>query len=192
MITPGLKKLNRIYMSCSYLEIQTPVDVWESILKLHPVDPHEIFFEPFAGENSLYDQVECLEKHWTEITRGKCVFQFDKELTNRITCIYTNPPYMCPLKDKKGNIKVRNAVYYFLEYFMTHFVSLERIGFIMNMACFSSLTPKRLEKLKQLGFTISNIVTFNCNYWYGLQLFVLFDKKGSKCFQHIEKTFLRT
>ena len=74
---------------------------------------------------------------------------------------------------------------------MTKLKNLKTIGFIMNMKCFNSLTPKRLKTLNDLGFTISSITLFNCNYWYGLQLFVLFDKNSNTCFKYIEKTFTK-
>ena len=176
-------------MNLSYNDIQTPKEVWTEILNRCPIHDDEVFYEPFAGEKSLYNQVLTNKKYYTEINEDLDVFNFDYKLNNDITTIYTNPPYKCNIPDKKGNIKPRNAVYYFLAYFMTHFVSLKKIGFIMNMKCFNSITPKRLKKLNDFGFTISSITMFNCDFWYGLQLFVLFDKQPNICFKYIENVF---
>ena len=174
-----------------YEAIQTPITVWESILKMNPIEKDNIFLEPFAGENSLFDLVECIEKDWCEITKGKNIFDYDFQKSN-VTCIYTNPPYVADIPNKKGEFKSRNSVYYFLELFMNKLTKLKKIGFIMNMKCFNSLTPKRLAKLKKIGFTITNITLFNCNFWYGLQLFVLFERDSTnKSFQYIENVFTR-
>ena len=173
----------------SYLDIQTKPDVWTKLLELNPIDKDAIFFEPFRGEGSLYNQVDCPVKFWSEIEENKNVFDFQEK--NDITCIYTNPPYRCSIPNKKGIFKERNAVYFFVEYFMTNYPNLKKIGFIMNQACFSSFTPKRLKKLNDLGFTISTMTLFNCNYWYGLQVFVIFDKNENTCYKYIEKTFMK-
>jgi hypothetical protein len=49
-----------------YFDIQTPPEVWSELLKLNPIDKEAIFFEPFCGESSLYNQIEN-EKYWCEI-----------------------------------------------------------------------------------------------------------------------------
>jgi hypothetical protein len=173
----------------SYEEIQTPFDVWFDLLRLNPIDKDAVFFEPFKGLGNLYNQVETNKKYWCEITKGKDVFDF--EFKDEIEIIYTNPPYLCSIPNKKGIFKERNAVYFFMEYFMTNYRNLKKIGFIMNQSCFSSFTPKRLKKLNDLGFTISTMTLFNCNYWFGLQYFVVFDKNENTCYKYIEKTFLK-
>lgn len=176
--------------SLSYVDIQTNSDVWVELLKLNPISPTEYFFEPFKGEGTLYDLIPNENKEWCEITKERDIFQYDFE-NSKANVVYTNPPYACSIPNKKGIFKTRNSVYYFLELFMTKLTHLKKIGFIMNMSCFSSLTPKRLQKLKQLGFTIANITMFNCSYWYGLQLFVVFDRNENTCFKYIEKNFTK-
>lgn len=172
----------------SFEDIQTPSEVWTKLLELNPIDPDEVFYEPFRGTGNLFNQVTN-KKYWTEITEGKDVFDFNNK--NEITCIYTNPPYICSIPDKKGNFKEKNAVYFFMEYFITNYPNLKKIGFIMNMKCFNSFTPIRLSKLQKLGFTISSITMFNCNFWFGLNLFVVFDKDDNNCFKFIEKPFTK-
>jgi hypothetical protein len=173
----------------SYLDIQTPISVWVELLRLHPIDKNSIFFEPFKGLGNLYNQVETNKKYWCEIEENKNVFHFQEK--DNIDVIYTNPPYRCSIPNKKGIYKERNAVYFFMEYFMINYPNLKKIGFIMNQACFSSFTPKRLKKLNDLGFSISSITLFNCNYWYGLQYFVVFDKNENTRYKYIEKTFMK-
>jgi len=59
---------------------------------------------------------------------------------------------------------------------MKQFVSLNKIGFIINTACFQSLTPKRLKTLDELGFNITKIIVMNIQKWYGRYYFILFEK----------------
>jgi hypothetical protein len=84
---------------------------------------------------------------------------------------------------------LKNCCYYFLEYFMTNFVSLKRIGFILNNACFQSLTPKRLQTLDKLGFTITKIIVFNVQKWYGRYYFVVFEKCCDGFVDYLEEYF---
>ena len=168
----------------NYQEIQTPPDVWSEILKLNPIDENDVFLEPFAGECSLYNQVTNKNKDWCEITRDKDIFNYDFK-NSLVSCIYTNPPFKAMIKGK-----YKNSVYYFLEYFMIHFPKLEKIGFLINAKSFQSITPKRMAKLNSLGFYVCSITLLNCNYWYGLYYFILFDKQQTnKCIKVIEKTF---
>jgi tRNA G10 N-methylase Trm11 len=174
-------------LSLSNNFIQTPAEVWTEILKRCPIRKEEIFYEPFAGQKSLYNQIETNKKYYTEITEGLDVFDFSN---NDITTIYTNPPFKVELTNKKGITKPKNCIYYFLEYFATHFVSLNRIGFLINTSCFQSLTPKRLEKLDELGFNIKKIIVMNIQKWYGRYYFVLFEKQPTnKPVEYISKYF---
>lgn len=176
-------------MNCSYLDIQTPPDVWTKILELLPVRGDAIFLEPFKGEGSLYNQISC-EKDWCEITEGRDIFDYDCNKSN-VTTIYTNPPFKCELTNKKGQKVVKNSVYYFLEYFMMNLPLLEEIGFLINAKSFQSITPKRFIKLQKLGFYVHNIVVLNCNYWWGTYYFVLFKKYNTNFLIPIEETFVR-
>lgn len=176
-------------MNLDYLEIQTPPDVWTEILKLLPIRDDAIFLEPFKGQGSLYNQVTCL-KEWCEIEEGRDIFNYDCD-KSIVTTIYTNPPFKCEITNKKGQKVVKNAVYYFLEYFMEKITSLEEVGFLINAKSWNSITPKRLSKLQKLGFYIHNIIVLNCNYWYGTYYFVLFKKYNSNLIIPIEKTFLK-
>ena len=63
----------------NYLQIQTPKNVWIELLRLNPIDPNEIFFEPFAGEKSLLDLIDTNKKYWNEIEENKDVFDFKEK-----------------------------------------------------------------------------------------------------------------
>jgi hypothetical protein len=172
-----------------YMAIQTNTDVWKKILELNPIPSDAVFFEPFAGENTLFDLIETNNKEWTEITKGRNIFDYDF-LNSDVSCIYTNPPFKCDIPNKKGGLVYKNSCYFFLEYFMTKFKNLKTIGFLINAKSFCSLTPCRLTKLKKLGFEISSITILNTNYWFGVYYFVVFEKETTnKLVKIIEKTF---
>jgi hypothetical protein len=175
----------------NYLEIQTPPDVWKELLKLNPIDANEVFYEPFRGEGSLFNQVYCSIKLWSEIEEGKDVFNF--EFPNDVTCIYTNPPFKTNIKNKKGEMVYKNAIFYFLNYFVSMYPKLTTLGFLINANGFNSLTPYKLAKLAKQGFTISAITFLNTNYWYGGYYFCVFKKNNTnKADIHIiEKTFTK-
>lgn len=174
----------------NYMEIQTPIEVWTELLRLNPIDETEIFFEPFRGEGSLFNQVNTNTKYWTEIEEDKDVFDF--EYKNDITCIYTNPPFKALIPNKKGQKVYKNAVFYFLDYFVSMYPKLNTIGFLINANSFNALTPYRLARLKTKGFTISGITFLNTNYWYGSYYFVIFKRNNESANIHIiEKTFTK-
>lgn len=174
---------------CQYHEIQTSRDVWTKLLEINPITEQEIFFEPFAGDDTLYKQITN-KKYWCEITRGRDIFDFDFNSHQDITTVYTNPPYKVQIPNKKGEMVVKNSVFFFLEYLIDNLTNLKKIGFLINAKSFNALTPHRLAKLEKKGFTMSNITLLNTNYWFGIYYFVLFEKEQTnKPIKYIEKTF---
>jgi hypothetical protein len=175
----------------NYLQIQTPIDVWTELLKLNPIDKDEVFFEPFRGVGNLFNQVYCDVKFWCEIEEDRDVFNF--EFPNDVTCIYTNPPFKANIKNKKNETVYKNAIFYFLDYFVSMYPNLTTIGFLINANGFNSLTPYKLAKLAKQGFTISAITFLNTNYWYGSYYFCVFKKNnnGLAKINIIEKTFTK-
>lgn len=173
----------------NYLEIQTPSDVWKSILELNPINRDAIFLEPFAGENTLYGLVDTNKKDWCEITKGRNIFNYDFESSD-VSCIYTNPPFKSDIPDKKGNFKYKNCVFFFLDLFAKKLPKLNKIGFLINAKSFCSLTPNRLTQLKKNGFEMTAITVLNTNYWFGTYYFVVFERgQTNKLVKVIEKTF---
>lgn len=176
-------------LNCSYEMIQTPIEVWEYILNIFPIQSDRIFFEPFKGDGNLYNLINC-EKEWCELMQGKDIFDYDFKNSN-VTTLWTNPPFKSIITNK-NNIRstiAKNCVFYFLEKFMTELPKLNEIGFLINAKSFQSLTPKRLTKLNKLGFYIHNVVSLNIQKWYGLYYFVRFVKEPNNSFIPIWKYF---
>jgi hypothetical protein len=173
-----------------YMAIQTDPSIWTKLLELNPIHPDEVFLEPFSGENSLFDQVDTNNKQWCEITKGRDIFDYDFANSD-VTVLYTNPPFKSDIPNKKGIKSYKNCVFFFLEYFMKNLKHLKTIGFLINAKSFCSLTPNRLHKLEQLGFSISNITVLNTTLWYGCYYFILFEsRQTNKFIKIIPKTFI--
>lgn len=172
-----------------YLDIQTPIPIWDKLLELNPVSSEDVFFEPFSGEGNLFNLIKNDNKEFCEITKCKDIFDYDFE-SSKVSVVYSNPPFKADIPDKKGNKKYKNCVYYFLEMLMTRLKHLKKIGFLINAKSFCSLTPIRLAKLEKLGFSISNITIINTDVWYGCYYFVCFEKEQTnKPIKIIEKVF---
>jgi len=170
--------------TCSYEDIQTPIEVWKEILTKFPINENDIFFEPFKGEGNLYNQLTSNKKEYCEIKEDKNIFDYNF-VDSKVTTIYTNPPFKClvPITNKKKGIvqwKYKNCVYYFLHLFMTKCTHLHTVGFLINEKSFVSLTPKRLHELTKLGFYIHQIGVLNIQKWFGRYFFVLFKKSPSQ------------
>ena len=173
-----------------YMAIQTDPSIWSKLLELNPINPDAVFYEPFSGEGSLFDQIQTnTEKEWSEITKNRDVFDYDYK-NSKVTCIYTNPPFKADIPNRKGIKSYKNCVYFFLEYFMKNLKHLDTIGFLINAKSFCSLTPHRLHKLEQLHFSISSITVLNTTQWYGCYFFVVFQRgQTNKLVKIIPKTF---
>jgi hypothetical protein len=163
--------------TCKYKDIQTPVDVWTRVLERYPIGDDEIFYDPFAGEMNLYNQIQTNKKYWSEITKGRDVFDF--EYKDEVTCIYSNFPFKCNIPNKKGELKYKNDGYFLLEHFIDNYPNLKLLGTLVSSNIFnymSSFTQKRLKKLKDKGFTIKSVTCLNCNY------FILFERNTNNDF----------
>ena len=178
-------------MILSYEFIQTAIPVWSELLKLNPIDKDVIFLEPFAGQKSLYNQVETTKKYYCEIEEGKDIFDFQHK--DDITCIITNPPFKANIPNKKGEMVYKNAVFFFLDYFTLNYKNLNTLGFLINATSFNALTPYRLTKLAKQGYTVSAITILNTNWWYGTYYYIVFRKDyTNKTDIHIiPKTFIK-
>jgi len=175
----------------SYDFIQTRKDVWTELLRLNPIDKDAIVLEPFAGQKSLYNQVETNKKYYCEIEEKKDIFDFEHK--DEITCIITNPPFRSFIPNKKGEMVYKNAIFFFLDYFTLNYKNLNTLGFLINATGFNALTPYRLAKLAKQGFTISAITILNTNWWYGTYYYIVFRKDyTNKTDIHIiPKTFMK-
>lgn len=138
----------------------------------------ENVYEPFRGEKAFYDQLpQNVNKYYTEIEEGLCYtsFNFDEV---KINTIISNPPF---------RIDGKNCFFKLVEYFSSK--DIDRIIFLCNDYCFTSLTGKRMKKINDNGFYLNKIVTCDVKKWRGRYYVVTFGRIPNLSFQYFLNTF---
>lgn len=142
-----------------------------------PLKEGDLVLEPFKGEGAFYNSFPAhVRKDWTEATQGRDYTDY----TETPDWVISNPPYR--LEDADG--KRTNALWVLLDYFSTR--ARKGIGFLINDKCFSTLTPRRLETLKERGFRMTHLVVCSVKKWRGRYYYVVFQKDETTCsIQHL-------
>jgi type I restriction-modification system DNA methylase subunit len=158
---------------------QTPQKLCEELIKHVDLKEGDKVFEPFRGEGAFYNSYpDFVEKDWTEITEGRDY----KNYEGSIDWVITNPPFKLDDKNKR-----ENSFYTLLKYYSDKVN--KGIAFLGNDWCFASLTPKRLEELKNNGLYIHNIIVCNVKKWRGRYFFIILKKEPSDFYKHIIGNF---
>lgn len=158
---------------------QTPELLCRELIKYVDLKEGDKVLEPFKGEGAFYNCFpDFVEKDWTEITENRDY----KDYVGDIDWVITNPPFS--LDD---GAKRENAFFKLLKYYTTK--AKKGIAFLGNDRCFSTLTPKRLKELNEIGWYIHNIVVCNVKKWRGRYFFVIFKKLPSAFYNHIVGSF---
>jgi hypothetical protein len=159
----------------TYLFHQTPEQLAKDLINILPIIPEDILFEPFKGEGAFFNSFpEQNTKLWTEIEEGRDF----KEIPNGFDWVITNPPF----KLDTGNKRV-NSFWYILDYFLDR--TNKGIAFLGNDSCFSTLTPKRLQIIKNKGWSITKIVVCSIKKWRGRYFFIVLEKKESDLYNFL-------
>jgi hypothetical protein len=149
-----------------YLFHQTPENLAKELIKFIPLSSNDYLLEPFRGQGAFYNNFpENIKKDWSEIREGKDYKDYDFN-TNKIDWVISNPPFRI---DKKN-------AFWLLVDFYSQKVN-KGIAFLVNDSCLSSLTPLRLQILKDRGFYINKIVVCSVKKWRGRYFFIIIEKK---------------
>ena len=160
----------------AYYFHQTPELLARDLISFVPLENNDHVLEPFKGEGAFYNVFpDFVNKHYTEIAEGTDFRTFDKP----IDWIISNPPFC--LDDGTG--KRKNAFYFILDYFMDR--AKKGIAFLCNDYCLATLTPKRLEDIKNRGWYLNNIIVCNVKRWRGRYYFLIFDKTPTSYYRHL-------
>jgi hypothetical protein len=116
---------------------------------------NEIYLDPFKATGHFYNSINN-KKYWCEITENKDFFKFNKN----VDVICSNPPYSLLDKVLEHTSNICN-----------------RFGYLIRL---NALTPRRIEKLNNKGFYISYIHICKVYKWFGMSVFVIFDKTIKK------------
>ena len=165
-------------MDDTYLFHQTPFECARDLLKFVPLIENDKVIEPFKGEGAFYDAFPTyVNKEWAEITQGR-----DYTTLLDYDWVITNPPFTIDNGKKRVN-----SFWFFLDYYSAR--AKKGIAFLGNDRCFSSLTPKRMEILKERGFFITKIVLCSVKKWRGRYFFIILEKNKPIFFHNLLKNY---
>lgn len=146
----------------------TPVELAKKLLTRVSLDDGDTLLEPFKGDGAFYDNFPADHvKDWYEIQEGKDFFTCN----DMYDVIITNPPFR--IETPTGR---KNAFIPCLEKAFS--VSRKRVCMLYNHKCFNAMTPKRLHKWRNMGWSITDVHICNVKKWFGRYYFVVFEKNA--------------
>ena len=154
----------------TYFLHQTPSELAKDLIPKVPIIPTDRLYEPFKGEGAFYNHFPAENpKDWSEITEGRDYLHNEAEYD----WVITNPPFRLQLTDSKRV----NSFWHLLDYYSVR--AKKGIAFLGMDTCFGTLTPRRLNILKERGWGITSITVCSVKKWRGRYYFVVFEKKPS-------------
>ncbi len=161
---------------------QTPQELCIELLKQFNFKDGDNVLEPFKGEGGFYNNLpNNINKYYTEIEEGIDYKDFDKK-EKKINYVISNPPFRMEINNKRIN-----SFYTTLKYFID--LDIDNIAYLGNDRCLASLTPLRLQYLKEKGYYINKIITCNITKWRGRYYFIIINKNKNDFYDFINKNF---
>lgn len=155
----------------TYLFHQTPPQLASALINFVPLVNGDKVLEPFKGEGAFYDNFpNDVIKDWCEIKEGRDYINYNGD----IDWVITNPPF---------RLNGVNAFWPLIDYYSNKVN--KGIAFLGNDYCFSTLTPIRLQELKNRGFNITKIVVCNVKKWRGRYFFFVLQKIPSNFYNYL-------
>jgi len=154
---------------------QTPKECAKDLLAFCPLVAGDKVVEPFKGEGAFYDAFpEYVEKDWAEIEEGRDY----RDLSGEYDWVITNPPFRLDTGAKRVN-----SFWWLLDYYSQR--AKKGIAFLGNDKCFSTLTPRRQNLLKERGWKITKVVVCSIKKWRGRYFFFVLQKEGVGFMDHL-------
>ena len=159
---------------------QTPPAMAADLMQFVPYETNDILYEPFKGEGNFYNVFPLqTNKIWSEIKDGIDY----KSIVEPYDVVITNPPFRLP--NNKGIMK--NAIFPLLEYFMVR--ARKAVCFLVSDYGFQSLTTKRINRFKELGFYLTKLVFCGAKKWRGRYVFMIFTKTPNNLVEALRETY---
>ena len=163
----------------TYLFHQTPVELCKDLMNFIPIEPSDMLYEPFKGEGAFYDSFPTEnQKDWSELEQGRDY----KDYAGEYDWVITNPPFR--LEHNEGRM---NSFWYLLNYYAKR--AKKGIAFLANDTCFATMTPKRLEMLKNTGWYVNKIVVCSIKKWRGRYFFIILQKKPQEFYNYLTSNY---
>jgi len=132
----------------------TPPELASSLVPIVPASRSDSFFDPFRGKGAFYDAFTGHESGWAELDEG---LDFFDTPPNQWDWLISNPPYsnLDDVLEASCSIAKKGFAYLLLGH---------------------ALTPRRLERIGELGFGLTSIHLCKVFKWYGISAFCVFEK----------------
>ena len=131
----------------------TPRQLAKIHIDLIPVNPNDIWYDPFKNNGSYFDQFPTNLKLWSEILDGKDFFKFNKQ----VDIICSNPPYSMIDDVLKKSIALKPRI----------------ISYLIGQ---NNFTLRRLELMNRNNYGLTTIYMTKVYKWYGFSQIVIFEK----------------
>jgi len=149
----------------------TDEELVKDCLKLICFKDSDFVLDVGCGDNEVWlKNIHTRKKDWVEIEKGRDFFKYNKKVD---WCV-GNPPFKQLPKMLEKASEISNF----------------GIGFLMSIDGINAMTPLRLEKLKEKGFSIKNIFVVTCKRWFGRYYFVIFNKEKNSFLRWSRKNYV--
>lgn len=131
----------------------TPVALAKTLVPMVPFVRGDSLCDPFRGKGAFFNEFPAGYKQtWQEIDDGRDFFS----VTKPSDWLISNPPYSC------------------LDEVLEHSCTVAKKGFAYLLLG-HALTPRRLEKIGELGFGLTKVHLCKVFLWYGISAFCVFE-----------------
>ena len=155
----------------------TPCEVAKDLIKDITFNDNDLVLEPCRGGGGFYDIIpHHISKDWCEIAHGRDFFTYFSEsiYNNYFSKIITNPPY----KTNHTDAKLRKNI--FMPFVMRCLeLCSDECWLLLNNQMLNGFTPLRLEKIKDMGFSLCFLRILNIKQWYGRYYWLCFKKNST-------------
>jgi len=139
----------------------TKPEMAKDLLKFIQFEKGDVVLDAGSGKNKVWYKhlPDFVSKFECEIEDGCDFLKWSKE----VDWVIGNPPYSMFWEFMQKSIEI----------------SRKGIAYLLSIRAFNSLTPNRLDKIKDKGFYVNKIHIVMDKRWFGRYYFVLFTKNPS-------------
>ena len=142
----------------------------KDLIKLIPFKITDTILDAGSGKNKVWYNNLVGEKYECELDDGCDFIKWEK----KVDWIIGNPPYHESWKFTEKSLDIAEKGIAFL---------------VNNQALNSHLTPRRLDLMKEKGFTLKSIHVVADKRWFGRYYFLIFTKENNNFLTWERKTY---
>jgi hypothetical protein len=163
----------------TYYLHQTPADLARDLVATLDFAPTDVLCEPFKGEGAFFNAFPAANPTlWAELEEGRDYTSIEEPFD----WVITNPPFCLDTSGKRIN-----AFWQLLDYYTQR--SRKGIALLANDTCFCTLTPRRMEILKDRGWAIHKVIVCSVKKWRGRYFFMVFKREPTPFFTHLQNNY---